>query len=337
MRKSLSFFLLGLSVLAGWSCRPANVSEKLAEVDGTVVTRAEVDKSAGKQLQTLRQQLYQLERQKLDEYIGATLVTRQAKERGISVSTLLEQEVNNTVQPVSEEEIRNMYEKNKERIGVEFDKVHDQIRDYLREQKIAERKNQYFKTLRAKASVTTYLKPPPVQRADVSVNGAPFRGSEKAKVTIVKFEDFQCPFCKTVQPTFKDLLKKYDGKVRVVHKDLPLEAIHPLARQAAEAARCAGEQGKFWEYHDKLYADTPKLGAEELKSAAKDMGLNMPSFDQCFTSGKYRSAVQKDVNDGAQLGLTGTPAFFINGREISGARPLDDFSAIIDEELGQTK
>jgi protein-disulfide isomerase len=337
MRKSLSFFLLGLSVLAGWSCRPANVSEKLAEVDGTVITRAEVDKSGGKQLQTLRQQLYQLERQKLDEYIGATLVTRQAKERGISVSTLLEQEVNNTVQPVSEEEIRNMYEKNKERIGVEFDKVHDQIRDYLREQKIAERKNEYFKTLRAKASVTTYLKPPPVQRADVSVNGAPVRGSEKAKVTIVKFEDFQCPFCKTVQPTFKDLLKKYDGKVRVVHKDLPLEAIHPLARQAAEAARCAGEQGKFWEYHDKLYVDTPKLGAEELKSAAKDMGLNMPSFDQCFSTNKYRNAVQKDLNDGAQLGLTGTPAFFINGREISGARPLDDFSAIIDEELSQAK
>jgi protein-disulfide isomerase len=337
MRKSLSFFLLGLSVLAGWSCRPANVSEKLAEVDGTVITRAEVDKSAGKQLQGLRQQLYQLERQKLDEYIGATLVTRQAKERGISVSTLLEQEVNNTVQPVSEEEIRNMYEKNKARIGVEFDKVHDQIRDYLREQKIAERKNEYFKTLRDKAKVTTYLKPPPVQRADVSVNGAPVRGSEKAKVTIVKFEDFQCPFCKTVQPTFKDLLKKYDGKVRVVHKDLPLETIHPQAFQAAEAARCAGEQGKFWEYHDKLYADTPKLGAEELKSAAKDVGLNVPSFDQCFTSGKYRSAVQKDLNDGAQLGLTGTPAFFINGREISGARPLDAFSAIIDEELSQTQ
>ena len=124
MRKSLPFFLVGLSLWPGWSCRPANVSEKLAEIDGTVITRAEVDKSAGKQLQALRQQLYQLERQKLDEYIGATLVTRQAKERGISVSTLLEQEVNNTVQPVSEEEIRNMYEKNKERIGVEFDKVH---------------------------------------------------------------------------------------------------------------------------------------------------------------------------------------------------------------------
>ena len=337
MRKSLPFFLLGLSLWPGWSCRPANVSEKLAEIDGTVITRAQVDKSAGKQLQGLRQQLYQLERQKLDEFIGATLVTREAKERGLSVSTLLEQEVNNTVQPVSEEEIRNLYEKNKDRIRVELDKVHDQIRDYLREQKIAERKNEYFKTLRAKAKVTTYLKPPPVQRADVLVNGAPFKGPEKAKVTIVKFEDFQCPYCKTVQPTFPELLKRYDGKVRLVHKDLPLDAIHPQARQAAEAARCAGEQGKFWEYHDKLYANSPKAGVEELKSYAKEVGLNTASFDQCFTSGKFKGLVQKDLSEGAQLGLTGTPTFFINGREISGAQPVEAFAAIIDEELGQAK
>ena len=337
MYKSLFFFLLGLSLSFGWSCSPTKDSEKLAEVDGTIITRAEIDRAGGKQLQNLRQQLYQLERQKLNEYIGATLLSREAKERGVSVSTLMEQEVSAKISAVSEEDIRTFYESNKARIGVELDKVHDQIRDFLSEQRATARKNEYFKTLGAKAKVTTYLKPPPVQRADVSVNGAPFRGSEKAKVTIVKFEDFQCPFCKTVQPTFKDLLKKYDGKVRVVHKDLPLETIHPQAFQAAEAARCAGEQGKFWEYHDKLYADTPKLGPEELKSAAKDVGLNVPSFDQCFTSRKYRSAVQKDLNDGAQLGLTGTPAFFINGREISGARPLDDFSAIIDEELGQTK
>jgi protein-disulfide isomerase len=330
-------FLLGLSVCVAWSCRPTKDSERIAEVDGTVITRAEVDKSAGKQLQGLRQQLYQLERQKLDEYIGATLVTREAKERGVSVSTLLEQEVNHTVRPVSEEEIRSFYESNKDRLRVELDKVHDQIRDYLREQKIAARKNEYFKTLRNKAKITSYLKPPAVQRADVSINGAPFKGSEKATITIVKFEDFQCPYCKTVQPTYQELLKRYDGKVRLVHKDLPLDAIHPQARQAAEAARCAAEQGKFWEYHDKLYANSPKADVEELKSYAKEVGLNAASFDQCYGSGKFRAAVQKDLNDGAQLGLTGTPTFFINGREISGAQPVEAFAAIIDEELGQAK
>jgi protein-disulfide isomerase len=331
------FLLLGLSLGVGWSCDPSKDSEKLAEVDGTVITRAEIDRSGGKQLQTLRQQLYQLERQKLNDQIGATLLSREAKERSVSVSTLLEQEVNAKASPVSEEEIRAFYEANKGRIGVEQDKVHDQIRDYLREQKITARKMEYFKVLRSKAKVTTYLKPPPIQRAQVVTNGSPFKGAENAQVTIIKFEDFECPFCKNVQPTLTALLKKYNGKVRLVHKDLPLEAIHSQAQTAAEGARCAGEQGKFWEYHDELYAKAPKITAVELKTYAKGMGLDSAKFDQCLTSGKYKAAVQNDLAEGAKLGLTGTPAFFINGREISGAQPMESFAAIIDEELGQTK
>ncbi len=285
----------------------------------------------------LRQQLYQLERQKLDEYIGATLLSREAKDRGVSVSTLMEQEVNAKVPAISEEDIRAFYETNKGRIGVELEKVHDQIRDYLREQKTASQKNEFFKTLRSKAKVISYLKPPPIQRADVSVNGAPFKGAEKAQVTIVKFEDFECPFCKNVQPALAAVLKQYNGKVRVVHKDLPLQAIHPQAQLAAEAARCSGDQGKFWEYHDTLYAKAPKLAAPDLKAYAKDMGLDTAKFDQCLGGGKYKAAVQKDLSEGAQLGLTGTPTFFINGREISGALPVESFAAIIDEELGQAK
>ena len=335
MRKCLFFFLLGLSLWVGWSCRSNNDSQKLAEVDGIVIRQAEIDRSGGKQLQNLRQQLYLLERQKLEEYIGATLLSREAKDRNISVTTLLEQEVNAKVSAVSEEDIRAFYESNKARIGVELDKVHDQIRDYLHEQKTTGRKNEYFKVLRSKAKVTTFLKPPPIQRADVPITGAPFKGSEKAPVTIVKFEDFECPFCKTVQPTLAAVLKKYDGKVRLVHKDLPLEQIHPQAQLAAEAARCAGEQGKFWDYHDALYGNSPKLGAGELKSYAKQVGLNAAPFDQCLASGKYKAAVQKDLAEGAQLGVTGTPSFFINGREISGALPVESFAAVIDEELGQ--
>ncbi len=336
MHKFGSFFLvLLLSLSAVWSCGRTKDLEKVAEVDGTIITRAEIDRSGGKQLQNLRRQLYQLEQQKLSEYIGATLLSREAKDRGVSVSTLLEQEVNAKVPAISDEDIRGFYETNKARIGVELDKVHDQIRDYLREQKTAARKNEYFKILRSKAKVTTYLKPPPIQRADVPINGAPFKGAEKAPVTIVKFEDFECPFCKTVQPTLAVVLKKYDGKVRLVHKDLPLEQIHPQAQLAAEAARCAREQGKFWEYHDTLYGNAPKLGAAELKSYAKQVGLTTMPFEQCLASGKYKAAVQKDLAEGAQLGLTGTPSFFINGREISGALPVESFAAIIDEELGQ--
>jgi protein-disulfide isomerase len=326
-------FLLCLFVSAASSCQRRRNSETLAEIAGTVVTRVDIDKSGGKQLRALRQQLYQLERQKLDEHIGAMLLTHEAKKRGVSVATLLEQEVNSTVQPPSEEEIRSLYEKNKERIPVEFENVRDQMRNYLHEQKITERKNAYLEMLRAKGNVSTYLKAPALVRADVQVNGAPFKGSENAKVTIVKFEDFQCPYCKAVQPNYQEVLKRYDGKIRLVHKDLPLDQIHPQARQAAEAARCADDEGKFWKYHDRLYASAPKAAPEDLKSYAKEVGLNEISFEKCLSTGKYKGRVQKDVDEGAGLGLTGTPTFFINGRELSGAQSVEVIAQIIDEEL----
>ena len=337
MHKSLAIVILGLSLLPAWSCRPSADSEKLADVDGTPITQAEIDGSGGKQLQNLRQQLYQLERQKLDEYIDATLLTREAKERNVAVTTLLDREVNSKIQPVSEDEIRSFYEKNKDRLKAELDKFHDQIAEYLRQQRVADRKSQYLKSLRAKAKITTYLTAPPIQRANVLIKDAPFKGAENAPVKIVKFEDFQCPFCRAVQPTLAELVKKYDGKVRLIHKDLPLEEIHPLAEQAAEAARCAGDQGKFWQYHDTLYHNAPKLSPADLKAYAKEDGLDTASFDQCLASGKHKAGVQQDLNEGAKLGLTGTPSFFINGREISGALPLESFSAIIDEELARAK
>jgi protein-disulfide isomerase len=335
MLKALLCFFLGLAPCFWAGCRPTNDSEKLAEIDGAVVTREQVDRAAGTELRNLRQRLYQLERQKLDEYIGAALLTSEAKQRGVSVTTLLEREVESKIQPVSEDEVRDFYEKNKDRLAVELAKVQDQIREYLRQQKITERKSEYVETLRANAKITTYLKPPPVYRAEILTNGAQSKGAEQAPVKIVKFEDFECPFCKAVQPTLVELLKKYDGKVRLVHKDLPLEAIHPQATLAAEAARCAADQGKFWPYHDLLYSKAPKLGSADLRAYAKELGLDAGAFDQCLESRKHRKAVQEDLAEGAKLGLTGTPSFFINGREISGAQPLEAFAAMIDEELSR--
>jgi protein-disulfide isomerase len=336
MKQSLLCVLV-VMVFASFAWRFWRIDQKLAEVDGIAISRAEVEKIAGKNFFNLREQLYRLERQKTEELINATLLTREARKRGISVATLLDQEVNTKILPGGEDEIEAFYKVNKERLPVELNKVHDQIRDFLREKKIEAQKALFFKSLRSKSKIVTYLKQPPVFRAEISVNGAPFKGPEGAPVTIIKFEDFQCPYCKQVQPTFVELFKQYDGKVRLVHKDFPLEAIHPLARQTAEAARCANEQGKFWSYHDKLYASAPKLSAEDLKNYAKEVGLNVGLFDRCFSTGKYRAIVEKDLSDGVQLGVTATPIFFINGREISGAQPLETFVTMIEEELGQAK
>jgi protein-disulfide isomerase len=310
---------------------------KIAEVDDRVILASDLEKSAGREISLQRENLYKLEKQKLDEYISAFLLTQEAKKRGVSVETVLDQEVNSKILPVGDDEIDVFYKSNRARIAVDLDKGREQIRAYLRNQKIEAQKALFFESLRSKAKVITYLKPPPVFRAEVSVAGEPFKGSEKAPVTIVKFEDFHCPFCKQVQPTFNELLSRYDGKIKLVHKDLPLDSLHPRARQAAEAARCAYEQGKFWEYHDRLYANSPKASADDLKSYAREVGLNVDSFDRCLASGKHKTVVQQDLNEGAQLGLTGTPTFFINGREISGNQPLEAFEAIIDEELARPK
>jgi protein-disulfide isomerase len=310
---------------------------KIAEVDDRAILVSDLQKYAGRELSVQRENLYKLEKQKLEEYISAFLLTQEAKKRGVSVEAILDQEVNSKILPVGDDEIDVFYKSNKARIAVDLDKAREQIRSHLNNQKIQAQKALFLKSLRSKAKVVTYVKAPPVFRADISVAGEPFKGAEKAPLTVVKFEDFQCPFCKQVQPTFNELLSRYNGKVRLVHKDLPLESIHPQARQAAEAARCAYEQGKFWEYHDKLYATSPKASGDDLKSYAKEVGLNVDSFDRCFTSGKYKAVVQQDLNEGVQLGLTGTPTIFINGREISGNQSLEAFEAIIDEELARRK
>jgi len=332
MARSIPVSLLLAAILVS-GCQKVD-GAKIAEVDDQTILFSDLQKYAGRELSVQRENLYKLEQQKLGEYITAFLLTQEAKKRGVSVEALLDQEVNSKIMPVGDDEIEVFYKSNKARIAVDLDKVREQIRGYLHNQKVEAQKALFFKSLRSKAKVISYLKSPPIFRAELSVTGEPARGSEKARVTIVKFEDFQCPFCKQVQPTFNELLARYNGKVRLVHKDLPLESLHPQARQAAEAGRCAYEQRKFWEYHDKLYANSPKASADDLKSYAKEIGLNVDSFDRCFASRKYKAVVQQDLNEGAQLGLTGTPTFFINGREISGGQPLEAFTAMIDEELG---
>ena len=154
-------------------------------------------------------------------------------------------------------------------------------------------------------------------------------------MTIVEFQDFHCPFCKRVQATIGELLARYGDKVKVVHRDFPLDNLHPQARRGHEAARCANEQGKFWAYHDKLYENAPRATPDQLKAYAREVGLDLPAFEQCLASGKHRAAVQKDVEEGQRLGVTGTPSFFINGRQLTGAQPLEAFARAIDEELAR--
>ncbi len=324
------FMVSDVSRAASPGTRSDNV---VAEVEGEKITSDEVDKGIALQISNLEDQIYNLKKQKLEAMINDRLLAKEAARQGTSVAALLDKEVTSKVSLVTEQEVDSFYEANKARIPADSPTVREQIRSYLQNQKLVTQREKFLQSLRSKAKVVVHLQPPPAFRVEVSINGAPFKGGAKAPVAIVKFEDFQCPFCKQVQATFAQLLTRYGNKVKLVHRDFPIDSLHPQARKAAEAARCANEQGKFWGYHDKLYASELKDDSGQLKGFAKEVGLDVSAFDRCVASGKYKAAVQKDVEEGSSLGVTGTPAFFINGRPLSGAQPLESFARIIDEEL----
>lgn len=309
----------------------------LAKVNGQEITSDEIEKLLGGQLSKLEEQIYDLKRQKLEEVINGALLTQEAAKRKISVPALLDAEITTKVSLVTEQEVEKFYQDNKGRLQGEEATLRQQIRQHLQNQKLTGRRQEFLQALRSQAKVVVNLKPPPVFRAQVSVDGAPFKGPAKAPVTIVKFEDFHCPFCKRVQDTLGQLLIKYGKQIKVVHRDFPIDALHPNARRGHEAARCANDQGKFWQYHDLLYANAPNASAKDLAAYADQAGLNVPVFEKCLLSGNHRQAVQMDIDEGTRQGITGTPTFFVNGRVVTGAQSLETFASMVDEELARAR
>ena len=184
--------------------------------------------------------------------------------------------------------------------------------------------------LRKQAGVQVLLRAPKIQ---VAAEG-PSRGPANAKVTIVEFSDFQCPFCSKAKKTVDEVMAKYDGKVRLVFRDFPLD-FHDKAQKASEAGQCANDQGKFWAMHDWMFDNQQSLDVDALKGAAKTLGLDSAKFDECLTSGKHAELVKKNLKAGQEAGVRGTPAFFINGSFLNGAQPLEKFVAEIDRALAE--
>jgi protein-disulfide isomerase len=176
--------------------------------------------------------------------------------------------------------------------------------------------------------------PPPAEKVDISPGDAPMKGPRNAPVTIVEFSDFQCPFCSRVVPTLKQIEDTYKGKVRVAFKNLPLP-MHQNAQPAAEAAMAAHEQGKFWEMHDKLFANQQQLDRASLEKYAEELGLNMGKFKAALDSGKFRDRVQKDAAEANKVGVSATPTLFVNGQRLEGAQPFEQFKTAIDKELAK--
>jgi protein-disulfide isomerase len=307
-----------------------------ARVGDEIITLEEVEQGVKPQLAKLEEQRYEILDQRLDQLIGERLLAQEAKRRSVSVEELLKTEVFAKAPDIPDSEVQAFITQNKGRLPKMDDKeLRLKVWDHLRSQKVNEQRQTYVQGLRGQSKVTVLLQEPTSARYNVSGDRGFSRGPKDAPVTIVEFSDFQCPFCKTATTTIKQVLDKYPGKVRLVFRDYPLASIHPQAPKAHEAARCAADQAKFWEYHDVLFERSPKLSVPELKRYAQDLKLDATPFDQCLDSGKYTAEVDKDFQEGASLGITGTPSFFINGKQIVGAQPFAAFQKVVDGELAK--
>jgi protein-disulfide isomerase len=311
-------------------------TSNVATVGGRTITRSELENRVRAKLIEVDNERYEALREGLDEMIAEELVTQEAKARGVTPDALVETEITAKTAEPTDAEVQKIYDDNKQQLGTQtLEQTKPRIVEYLKQQKQEARRTEFVNELKAKHKTTIALKPPLI---DVATAGRPERGGgAKAPVTIIEFSDYQCPFCKRAEDVVDQVMKTYGDKVRLVFRDYPLP-FHPNARPAAEAANCANAQGKFWPYHQKLFANQSALAADNLKTYAKDLGLDGAKFEQCLADDKsIKTAIDKDVSDGEKVGVNGTPAFFINGRMLSGAQPFEKFKEIIDDELASAK
>jgi predicted DsbA family dithiol-disulfide isomerase len=280
------------------------------------------------ELYKIRRQEYELKLKTLEAEINHRLALAEAEKHGLTEEEWLRREVDAKVPEPTNEEVERVLaarmfgargRTNKEAIAEE---LKEEWRKWARED--------YFLHLREQAGVKIFLAPP---RIEIAYDPARVRGNPDAPVTLVEFSDFHCPFCGQAYPTLKNLLAKYSGRLKLVYRDLPLEEIPPYIVDSPEAARCAGEQGMFWEYHDLLFENQERFGEAVFKEFAEQLKLDAEAFGTCLQSGKFKAAIEADYHDAVRLGATGTPFFFINGMPLGGVRSQQEFEDIIEAEL----
>jgi len=291
-------------------------SPVMATVGGAPITQAEIEQALQLPLYELEMEKYRLTRRRLDQMIVERLLARAAAAQGQSVSAFVSAEVQSRIAAVPPE----------------ADPAKQEARNVLVRERATQALQELVARLSREAGVTVTIHPPDSPVMTIPVGDDPAWGSPAAPVTIVEFADFECPACKDSLPVLRQLRDLYKDQVRLVYRDFPLSG-HPQARPAAEAAHCAHEQGKFWAYHDALFAQAPDLKPSDYMVLAERLGLNPAEFTACLAGTRPKAAVARDLAEAQGLGLSGTPTFFINGRYLAGFQSLETLRRHIDREL----
>ncbi len=323
---------------ASTTAAAGDLPEVLATVDGEKITLAEVRARVGNDLDRAETQYLQARSTLIDntlkEMLRERVIDAEAKKQGKSYEELVAAEAGIGINP-TDAEIAKWYQENGSRTGGRpIEAIKDQITDLLRTERRSAAEAQLLSRLNAERKVAVNFQP---YRLAFENGNAPAMGKQGAPVTLIEFSDFQCPFCTRFAPTLKQVNQKYGDKVHIVYRQYPILSLHPNAFKASEASLCANDQGKFWELHDWMFANQARLGVADLKQKAGELGMDRKKFDTCLDTGRYVEQVQKDMADGVKVGITGTPAVFINGVELKGgAVPFETVAAAIDQELART-
>ncbi len=312
-------------VVASWQGGQYTWGDLMADVKGQLI-KQEIDYLTKR---------YQIMRKAIDAKVAESLLDAEAKRQGLADADALVEKLNTENAEVSEKEVESFYEENKSRFrGKPLEAVKDQVEGRLKQSKQREAVGKLLEDLKEKAEVQVAIEAPELPRLEVSVDDDEPRGPADAPITIVEFADYECPYCKRGYDVMSKVMDEYEGKVRWVFRDYPL-SFHKNAISYAVAANCAGAQGKFWEMHDAILDNQKAIKKDGIEGQAEKLGLEMGAWKTCTKDEAQKKEVMADMTDGAALGVTGTPAFFINGIMISGAQPFENFKDIIDRELEQ--
>ncbi len=316
----------------------ANPDTILATLDGIAIRRLDLDTALERELKGIdneaEQRKFHLLWTGVDAVLNQTLLIREAERRGITVAALKDQEIARKATPPADDEVRAIYDANREVIHADFDVVAPYIRKQLSEDRRNELEQALIEELRRSADVRYAVPPPELPRFEVDAGSGPAWGPRDARVTVITFNDFECPYCARARKMIDKLKEAYPERLRVVFRDFPLEQ-HPNARRAAEAAQCAHEQQKFWPYHDLLFDNAKALSGSDLRRYAAEAKLDLAAFDTCVASERPRQAVLAHEQAGKRYGVEGTPAIFVNGMKLVGLLPLPLMKAIIERELSR--
>jgi protein-disulfide isomerase/autonomous glycyl radical cofactor GrcA len=318
---------------AGTSGSAFAADKVVATYNGGKITYGELEVEAKPRLLEIQNQMYTARKEVLERMAVERIVKAEAQKKGQTEEQYIQARVEALpITPPTDAEVKEFFDRLKTAGRIPPDTKLEAIKDQLVQAMVNQQRRtsvqKVVEELRTAANLKIDL---PAPRVEVAATG-PARGPANAKVTIVEFSDFQCPYCSQAFGTIEELMQQYAGKVKLVFRQFPLP-IHPQAEKAAEASLCAADQGKFWEFHDLLFKNQRKLDLADLKAHAASAGLDATKFAQCLDSGEKKKLVDQDLEAGQAAGVNGTPAFFINGVFLNGALPLEEFKKVIDPEL----